>query len=152
MSILDSLDHGKKQELYKNSFKPGDVFLKKFDEAEHDKFFIIAGISEHKIYICSVFINSKIHPSVLNKPNICKLHIPLLKSRNPFLAYDSFVNCSYPISLTSEQITKAIVENKCKIIGEIHSLDLVIVRKTLIESGLLSEEEIIMFFKNDLNI
>ncbi len=147
MSIFGNIDPEKQQELYKNSLKAGDVFLKKFDEAEHKKLFIIAGISDEKIFVCSVFINSKIHPAIAGKPNILKLQIPLLKNRNEFLKHDSFANCSYPIHLKSESITKDIVVGTCKIIGNIHRQDLEFVQNALVNSGLLSEEEIELYFK-----
>jgi len=146
MSIFDSLDPEKQQEIYRESLKVGDVFLKEFEEAEHKKLFIIAGISDDRIFICSVFINSEIHKSIANKPNISKLQIPLLKSRNAFLKYDSFVNCSYPIHINSKSITNGIVENTCKFIGSIHQQDLKFVQNTLIESRLLSDEEIELYF------
>ncbi len=146
MSIFSHIPHEKQQELYKETLKEGDVFLKDFDEADHKKFFIIAGISNDKIFICSVFINSEIHPSIALKPNISKLQIPLLKSRNEFLKYDSFANCSYPIHLNSTSITKGIIDQTCKVVGNIHHQDLEFVQKALIESGLLSDEEIELYF------
>lgn len=146
MSLFGNIDPKKQQEIFKNTLNIGDVFLKKFDESEHQKFFIIVGISEHKIFICSVFINSKIHPSVIKKPNILKLQIPLLKSRNTFLKHDSFANCSYPIHLNSEQITKGIIENTCKVIGNIHSQDLEFIQSAIITSGLLSDEQMELYF------
>lgn len=72
MSMFGNLPPDKQKDIYKSSIKAGDVFLKKFDEAEHEKFFIIAGISHEKIYVCSIFINSKIHPSILHKPQLYK--------------------------------------------------------------------------------
>ena len=146
MSIFGALDPEKHKELIRQSINVGDVFLKKFEEAEHEKFFIIAGISEGKIYVCSVFINSRIHPSVLNKPNIYKLHIPLLKSHNDFLNHDSYANCSYPIPLDIDKITDGIINSSCKVIGNINKMDIGLIQKTIIESGLLSDDEIALYF------
>lgn len=149
MSIFDKLDSEKQQELYKNTLKAGDVFLKKFNEADHKKFFIIAGISEKNVFICSVFINSEIHPAVQTKPNILRLHIPLLKSKNSFLKHDSYANCAYPIHSDSAQITKGIIELTCKVVGSVHEQDLDSIQNALIDSGLLSEEQIELYFKID---
>ena len=146
MSIFGSLDPEKHKELIRKSINVGDVFLKKFEEAEHEKFFIIAGISERKIYVCSVFINSRIHPSVLNKPNIYKLHIPLLKSQNVFLSHDSYANCSYPIPLDVDKIIDGILDASCKVIGNINKTDVEFIQKAIIESGLLSDDEIALYF------
>lgn len=146
MSIIEGLDPKKQKELIRQSINVGDVFLKKFEEAEHEKFFIIAGVSEGKVYVCSVFINSRIHSSVINKPNIYKLHIPLLKSQNPFLRYDSYANCSYPISLDIDKITDGIINSSCKIIGNINKSDIEYIQKAIIGSGLLSDDEIALYF------
>ena len=43
--------------LLKNSLNIGDVFLGNFEEAKHKKFFVVAGMSDKKVKICSVFIN-----------------------------------------------------------------------------------------------
>lgn len=147
MPLYDSLPSDKQKDIYKKIIKTGDVFLKKFDEADHKKLFIVAGISSEKIYVCSVFINSGIHPSILHKPQLLKLHIPLFKSRNKFLNHDSYVNCSYPIFLNTEQIIDGLINSSCKIIGEICSEDLDLVQNALINSGLLTEDEIELFFK-----
>lgn len=146
MSIFGALDPEKHKQLIRQSINVGDVFLKKFAEAAHDKFFIIAGISKEKIYICSVFINSNIHPSVINKPNIHKLHIPLLKSQNDFLSHDSYANCSYPIPLDVDKITDGIINSSCKVIGNINQTDLGFIQKAIVGSGLLSEDEITLYF------
>ena len=147
MSLAGNIGPEKQQEIYRNSLKAGDVFLKDFDEADHKKLFIIAGISGDKIFICSVFINSEIHPAIASKPYIHKLQIPLLKKRNSFLKHNSYANCSYPIFLNSEQIIMGIVEKTCKVIGNIHTQDLDFIQKALIESGLLTDEQLELYFK-----
>lgn len=124
----------------------GDVFLTMFEETEHTKFFSIVVISQVKICICSVFINSRIHPSVVNKPNIFKLYIPLLKVQNDFLSYDSFANCSYPIALEVDKITDRIMKRTCKVIGSVNKTDLEFIQNALIEFGLLSEDDITLYF------
>lgn len=146
MSIFGGLDPEKHKELIRQSINVGDVFLKKFEEAEHEKFFIIAGISKGKIYVCSVFINSRIHPSIINKPNIYKLHVPLLKSQNEFLSHDSYANCSYPIPLDVDKITDGIINTSCKVIGTINKTDIGYIQNAIIESGLLSDDEIALYF------
>jgi hypothetical protein len=146
MSIFGGLDPEKHKEILRQSINIGDVYLKKFEEASHEKLFIIAGISKEKVYVCSVFINSKIHPSVVNKPNIYKLHIPLLKSKNDFLRHDSYANCSYPFPLEVDKITDGVVNSSCKVIGKINKTDLVFIQKAIIESGLLSDDEIALYF------
>ena len=86
------------------------------------------------------------HPSIQRKPNILKLHIPLLKKRNIFLDHDSYANCSYPILIDSDQITKGLVESTCKVIGSINEQDLVFIQNAMINSGLLTDEQIELYF------
>ena len=147
MSIFDKLSKESQKELYKKSIKEGDVFLKDFEEADHKKFFIIAGISGDKVFVCSVFINSNIHPSIKNKQRLLALQVPLKKTLNPFLSYDSFANCAYPIPLETDTITTSIINGGCKVIGCIDPSDLDNVQQSLIHSGLLSEEQIDLYFK-----
>lgn len=68
MGIFGALDDEARKKLFKRNMDVGDVFLKDFDEADHQKFFIIAGMSTEKVFVCSVFINSAVHPSIMNKP------------------------------------------------------------------------------------
>ena len=147
ISLFGNIDPEKQRELYKNSLNTGDIYLKDFKEADHHKMFIIAGISSEKIFVCAIFINSAIHPSIANKPKIKQLQVPLLKSRNEFLKYDSFANCAFPIHLETEAITKGIVDKSCKFIGNIHSQDLGFVQNAIINSGILTPEQIELYFK-----
>lgn len=137
-------DAGKK--LLVDSLKQGDVLLKEFDEADHLKFFIIAGMSEDKIYICSVFINSSIHPILFAKQHLLNLQVPIKKDTNPFLKYDSFVNCAYPMQIQSAKIADAFINGTCKVIGTVCQNDLDHIQYSIINSGLLSDEEIERYF------
>lgn len=139
------IDNNLQKKLLKATLKTGDVFLKKFEEAAHQKLFIIAGVSTKKVFLCSVFINSEIHPSIKSKPNIVALQVPLLKSRNSFLSHDSFANCTYPIPHEVEKLIDEISKGDCKTIGSIHNQDLIFIRKALVNSGLLTEEEIELY-------
>ena len=147
MSLFENLGDDIKNQIFKNSLDIGNVFLKKFDKAAHQKLFIIAGLSSEKVFICSVFINSEINRSLLNKPQLLKLQIPLLKSRNIFFKHDSFANCSYPIPLNTSQIINGILNSSCKVIGNINNDDLKIIQETIINSGLLTDVEIDLYFK-----
>jgi hypothetical protein len=141
-----SLDKDGLKKLFSSTMSLGDVLLKEFPEADHEKFFIIAGMSKDRVFICSVFINSNIHPSIFNKQELLNLQVPLKRSENPYLKYDSFANCSYPIPLEVTQIAQQIAEGKCKVIGAVTQDDLENVRSSIINSGLLSEEEIELYF------
>ena len=143
MSSLGELLSGDaKNKLLIESLKVGDVFLKPFEGVAHDKFFIVVGLSNTKIYACSVYINSEIHISIKDKPSIIKTQIPLLKSKYKFLKHDSFANCNYPLYMSVETVFK--METDFKIIGKIEKSDFALIQKTV--KDLLSEDEIEKYF------
>jgi len=146
MSLHDNLDSNFKSKLYLSILKKGDVLLKNFPESDHPKYFIIAGMNDTKVFVCSIFINSEIHPSLQNKPKQLKLQIPIMKAKNKFLKYDSYANCAYPIKLDGNQLASQINDGICKTIGSIDSSDLVTIQQSLIRSGLLTDEEIELYF------
>ena len=146
MSLGDLLGSADKSKLFKKSLSIGDVFLKEFEGIEHPKFFIVVGLSKDKVYLCSIYINSRIHPSVMKRQHLLELQIPLRKQNNPFLKYDSFANCSTHIPMKSESLSNWITDDSCKVIGSIFKKDLNLIIKTLKESGLMSEEEMDLYF------
>ncbi|MDR0368879.1 MAG: hypothetical protein LBH82_07060 [Bacteroidales bacterium] len=151
MSISGNIPPDIQKDIYRKSITVGDVFLKEFENIDHKKLFIIAGISNDKMYICSIFINSRIHP-LQNKPKLLKLQIPLLKSRNSFLEHDSHANCSYPIKLDTEQIISGIINGSCRVIGRICDEDLRFIQHALIHSELLTTEEIELYFNAESDL
>lgn len=146
MSLGDLLGSADKSKLFKKSLRIGDVFLKKFEGIKHPKFFIVAGLSKNKVYLCSVYINSRIHPSIMKRQYLLELQIPLRKQNNPFLKYDSFANCSTHIPMESESLSNWIADNSCKVIGSIFKKDINLIIETLKGSGLMSEEEMDLYF------
>jgi len=146
MSLGDLLGDSDKSKLFKQSLNTGDVFLKEFEGIDHPKFFIVAGISQDRIYLCSVYINSKIHPSIMKRQHLLELQVPLKKQNNPFLKYDSFENCSTPIPMKSEPLSEWVSDDSCKVIGSVYKDDLESIVKALKNSGLLSKDEIELYF------
>lgn len=146
MSLGDSLKNSDKSKLFKMSLNTGDVFLKDFEGINHSKFFIVVGISRDRVFLCSIFINSNIHPSIMIKQHLLELQIPLKKQNNNFLKHDSFANCSTHIQMESESLSKWIADNSCKVIGSINKIDLTSIVDALKNSGLLTEEEVELYF------
>lgn len=147
MPIEDFLDKSTKEKLFKLSLRKGAVFLNKFDEIDHPKFFIVAGLSFDKVLTCSVYINSNIPPAIMNKQALLNLQVPIKGSKYDFLDHDSFVCCSTLLPIETENINKWISETKsCQIKGQLDSEDLENVTTTLINSGLFTDEEIELYF------
>jgi hypothetical protein len=59
-----------------------------------DKYYVVVGISDDKIALGTVYINSEINPNLFTNTNLKKLHISLSATDNPFLKRDSFIDCS----------------------------------------------------------
>jgi hypothetical protein len=137
------------EELFKLLLIRGTVFLNQFEvPAGHKKFFIVAGYSPDKIITCSVYINSNIHPAILKNQTLLNLQVPIKGIKYPFLKHDSFICCSTPLFITTNNIMKWVNNNKCKYIGCIDNEDIEYIIETLINSGLLTEDEIELFFQN----
>ena len=144
----DFLSNSDKDALFKSNLKKGDVFATDFVKVnDHEKYFIIAGLSPEKTYTCTVFINSRIHPSIFRKPEISKLQIPITKSNNFFLDHDSFVCCSDFTPITFEKLQQLKKQAKCRVLGTLHQDDLVIVINTIVNSGLLTPDELRLYFQ-----
>jgi hypothetical protein len=133
--------------LFKLLITKGSVFLNQFDiPDDHKKFFIVVGHCPDKIITCSVYINSNIHSAILKNQFLLNLQVNIKGSKYPFLKHDSFVCCSTPLFITSENILKWINNNHCEYMGSIDNEDLEYITQTLIGSGLLTEEETGLYF------
>ncbi|MDR1983822.1 MAG: hypothetical protein LBQ28_03245 [Prevotellaceae bacterium] len=127
--------------MFEELLKKGCVFAGKFEGIDHEKYFIIIGISDNKIHVCSVYINSKIPKFILNNQNSLNLQINIKGSKYDFLRHDSFVACNSIQKYPSTDI------KLCRYIGKIDDEDLDNVITTVINSGLLTEKEINTYFK-----
>lgn len=103
-TLGDLLGDSAKNDLFKSSLSPGDVFLKNFEGIDHPKFFVVAGVSGDKSLICSLFINTDVHRSILAKKILADLQVMIQRSQNHFLTHDSFVDCSNPIPMKADNV------------------------------------------------
>jgi hypothetical protein len=146
MAIGDSISAEQKDKLFRLSLLKGNVFINQFDGIDHPKMFIVAGMCKEKVFTCSVYINSNIHPSLTKKQYLLNLQVNIKGLKYDFLTHDSFVCCSTPLHLETKKIKEWIDRGTCHSIGNIDKEDLENITKTIIESGLLSAEEIELYF------
>jgi hypothetical protein len=146
MSLKNFLDKQIAANLYQTSLTKGDVFLGEFDGINHKKFFVIAGLSQDKIYICSVFINSNIPDFIFKKQELLNLQVPIKAVKYDFLQYDSFVSCNTHLKFNFSDIHRWIDNKKCRYIDKLDEEDLTNIKTTLINSGLLTQKEIELYF------
>lgn len=109
--------------------------------------FIVVGISKDTVFTCSVFINSEIHPFIARNQKLFSLQIRILKSDNPFLDHDSYASCNTPIKSSAINVQNKITDKSCRVIGKICEKDVAIITSTLVYSGVLTPEEIELYFR-----
>ena len=125
------------------SIAPGAVFLGPWADIDHEKFLIVAGVSEDRILICAVMINSEINPYIQKRPRMLSCQVLLKSADYDFLSHDSYANCAQPIRAKFEVFTK----DDRKYCGILSETDLNIVQQRIIASGNLTVDEIHTFFK-----
>lgn len=125
------------------SIAPGAIFLGPWADIDHEKFLIVAGVSEDRILVCTVMINSEINPYIQKRPRMLSCQVLLKSADYDFLSHDSFANCAQPIRAKFEAFTK----DDFKYCGILNETDLGIVQQRIIASGTLTVDEIKTFFK-----
>lgn len=120
----------------------GSVFLGPWENIDHEKFIVVAGVDEDKILVCSVMINSRISQYIQKRPHMFACQVEVKAEDYDFLSHDSYVNCAQPIKASFDYF-KDDVQKYC---GLLSSEDLEFVREAIINSGTLSNDEIKQFF------
>jgi hypothetical protein len=131
-----------KDVLYCTVVSVGDVFIKKFDSIDHPKYFIVAGMSDDKINVCAVYINSNIPGFMYSKQKLLNLQVNIKGNKYDFLRHDSFVSCNAPINTIADKLI-----NSCKYAGRIDEEDLTNIRRTIINSRILTKNELKLYFQ-----
>ena len=128
--------------MLENLLSKGCVFAGKFKGIDHEKYFIITGITKDVISCCSVFINTDIPRFIQNNNSLLSLQVNIQGKKYDFLKHDSFVSCN--------SIQKYIISDlyKCRYIGKIDDSDLKNILITIINSDVLSEKERELYFND----
>lgn len=131
--------------LIECSIGRGDILLSEFDGIDHQKFFVVMGVSEDKV--CGFFfINSNIHPAIFNKQEQLNLQYPLLHRDYKFLKYDSFLCASSVIERKLSEITEGIKNRTTTVIGKMKEEHVTDVVEMVRASKVISERHKRMFF------
>lgn len=124
------------------SLVPGAIFIGPWEQIEHEKFVVIAGVSDDKVLVCSVLINSRINPFIMKRQQLLDCQVYVKSSDYEFLSHDSFVNCAQPVIGQASHF----LGEEFKYRGLLTTPDLQMVRESIVKSGLLTENEIKQFF------
>lgn len=147
MKISDALNEEELLQLASRTVKAGDVYEMTMTEANgirpkagdssRDKYFIVLGFDSDGVAYGGVIINSQINK---NLPAHLKMyHMPIRRSKYPFLRYDSFVDC---VRLKVAFPQKF---NEWKYLGEIDEYDVGLIIGTVKESPAESVERLARF-------
>ena len=139
MSDNNTLDQAGLREL---AIAPGTVFLGPWADIDHEKFLIVAGVSEDRILVCTVLINSEINQYIQKRPRMLSCQVELKSEDYDFLSHDSYANCAQPIKAKFDLF---VVDNM-KYCGLLNETDLIQVQQRIIASGNLTVEEMNTFF------
>ena len=131
--------------LIESRIARGDILLSEFDGIDHQKFFVVMGITEDKV--CGFFfINSNIHPAIFNKQEQLNMQYPLLHRDYSFLKYDSFLCASSVIERRLTEISNGIKNGTTTIIGKMREMHLTEVLEMARASKVISDRHKQMFF------
>lgn len=133
---------GNYESLKSLSVAPGAVFSGPWEQIDHEKFVIIAGVSDDRVLVCTVLINSRINPFIMRRQQMLDCQVYVKSVDYEFLSHDSFVNCAQPVIGQSSHF----LGEEFKYRGMLTALDLQQVRESVVKSGLLTEDEIKHFF------
>lgn len=115
---------------------PGTVLLGEMEGVDHLKFFVVAGVSNDCICVCSVLINSTINPFIMRRPHLLSRQVQILNKRYGFLSHDSYVNCAQPIRGNADYF------KGFKRVGQLMDDDLSLIRNEIVLSGTLTANEV----------
>lgn len=122
--------------------RPGTILHGPMSGVDHGKFYVISGVAGDTLFVCSVIINSEIHPFIQKRPNLLKRQIPISNTDYPFLAYPSYINCAQPLKIETERFRA----EEYTIKDYLKEKDLKLVIDNVIASGELSVYDIKRFF------
>ena len=124
------------------AISPGSVFLGPWNDIDHEKFIVVAGVAKDKVLVCSVLINSLINQYIQRRPRMLACQVEVKAEDYDFLSHNSYINCAQPIKAKYEHFKN----EELKYCGMLSPTLLLMVQQRIIESGLLTEEETISFF------
>lgn len=147
MKISDALNEKDLLRLAERTVKAGDVYEMTMTEANgikpkdgyssRDKYFVVLGFDADGIAYGGVIINSRINRNL--PAHIRMYHMPIRQAKYPFLRYDSFVDC-LQLKIAFPKKFK-----EWKYLGSLDDYDLQLVKGTVKESPVESEERLSRF-------
>lgn len=116
-----------------------------FEDIDHDKFFVIMGVSDD--YIAGFFfINSNIHHSLFRKPDQLAMQYPMKHKDYSFLKYDSFLCATNILIKSRKDLAESMQKGETSIKGSLQQEHLEEILEMVRNSKLFSKIEKKRFF------
>ncbi len=133
-------------ELLKQGIKRGSILLSdSFEDIDHAKFFAIVGVSKEAV-AGFFFINSRIHPVIMSKPDQLAMQYQIRKDNYPFLRYDSFLGANELLVRSVNELAISMRDGRTSIVGQLTEEDLDILLEACRRSDLFTNNEKRLFF------
>ena len=141
MNLADFFPQDIKDDFARRNIDVGKTLLVEIPDfnISYRKYWIIIAVSPS--YIAGVVVNTEINKNIFWNEQLRELNIPILQKENPFLQYDSFVDCSKIRKCPSEEIQKAITENPKIVVGNITDILLKKIHITITNAKTISKKD-----------
>lgn len=126
------------------SVTAGAVFIGPWQDIDHEKFIVVAGVDGHKALVCCVLINSAINPFIRRRPKMMACQLEIKESDYGFLSHKSYINCAQPVTASFRHF----LGDEYRYCGLLTNKDLIAVQKLIIASGVMTDDELGRFFKS----
>ncbi len=115
-----------REDFVVRAIKPGAVLRIHVDTTTPPKTkrLVVLAISDNKICVGYLFINSEINPNVNWNASLQALHLPLDAGSNEYLDHDSYLDCSSIHDMTFDDLKNIITNDPALHIGTIGDADL----------------------------
>lgn len=133
-------------ELLQSGIERGTILLSdSFEDIDHAKFFAVIGVYEDSI-AGFFFINSRIHPIIISKPELFAMQYQLRRKDYDFLRYDSFLGANELQTRSVSILAKSMKNGQTSIVGKLTEYDLNSVLEACRNCDLFSPKEKRQFF------
>lgn len=134
------------EQLLQLSVQRGSILLSDaFEDIDHAKFFAIIGVCDDMI-AGFFFINSRIHPIIMSKPDQFAMQCQLRRQDYDFLRYDSFLAANELQTRPVSALVDSIKNGLTSIVGQLTPQDLSAVLEACRNSDLFSAKQKRQFF------
>lgn len=132
--------------LLEKSIKRGAILHSEiFEDIDHGKFFAVMGVSDDMV-AGFFFINSRIHPIIMSRPEQLAMQYPLKHSDYGFLKYDSFLSATAIRKIPIARLARTIADGKTCHVGQLTQEDLAAILDACRSSRLFRESDKRKFF------